>query len=153
MKQSMPTRNITAMLIVCCLLLCSCGDRGRLDVAKVYGTVTLDGKPLGKGVVIFTPEAGRGATGLIQPDGRYSLETYKPGDGAVLGKHRVTVVAREELPGQEAARPRSIKPDGPSLIPLFYTDSATSGVSFEVTSGGPHRYDIELSSTAKPAGS
>jgi hypothetical protein len=31
--------------------------------------------------------------GAIQPDGAYTLRTIKPGDGAVVGSHRVTIQA------------------------------------------------------------
>lgn len=130
----------------CLAVICGCGRGARLQTAKVSGTVSLDGKPLDRGTVIFTPASGRAATGKVQPDGSYTLETYRPGDGAILGTHRVAVIARQELPGDGLLGNRS----GPSLIPEFYGDSGKSGLSFEVMTDGPNVYHIELRSTAKP---
>ena len=135
------------IVLLCCLVTCGCGGADQLNTADVSGAVTLDGQPLAKGMVIFTPAAGRGATGTIQSDGTYTLGTYGSSDGAVLGKHMVAVVAREELPGGEG--PMQVRA-GPSLIPELYGDAATSGLSFEVTAGGDNVYNIQLSSQATP---
>lgn len=141
--------QIAALLSVAigALSLCGCGSGYKLETTTVRGKVVLDGKPLGRGTVIFTPQFGRAATGPIQSDGSYTLGTYKPGDGAVLGKHLVSVISREELPN---ADPLSMQV-GPSLIPVYYGDSGKSGLSYEVKSDGPNVYDIQLSSSAKPA--
>lgn len=70
-------------------------------VATAGGTVTMDGKPLSDLVVTFTPVAaadakegpGKSATGNTGADGKFKLSTYKMGDGAIVGKHKVTVFA------------------------------------------------------------
>ena len=69
-----------------------------------------------------------------------------------IGRHRVAVIAREELPARTGGGPPMPAQGGKWLIPPFYGDSALSGLSFEVKPDGPNRYDIDLSSTAKPAG-
>jgi hypothetical protein len=135
------------LVALCPLLLAGCGRGGRLETADVTGTVTLDGKPLAIGTVVFTPERGRAATGKLQSDGTYSLGTYATGDGALLGKHRVAVIARETLPG---AGPMSEK-SGAWAAPQFYSDHTKSGLTFEVKADNPNVYDIKLSSSAKPA--
>ncbi len=68
------------------------------DLAPVRGTVTLDGRPVTQGKVMFAPirtgqglEAGKPAIGLIQSDGSFKLSTYTDGDGAVIGEHWVTI--------------------------------------------------------------
>ena len=92
---------------VCALVVmfaAGCGSSS-FDVAPVSGQVTVEGKPLtGKYMVIFSPiaagakdRAGRAAAGQIEADGRYSLSTYEPGDGAVVGPHRVAVVPPGEI--------------------------------------------------------
>jgi hypothetical protein len=136
------------LLTICPLLFGGCGKGDRLETAKVTGTVTLDGKPLTIGAVVFTPERGRAATGHLQSDGSYALGTYRPGDGAVLGKHCVAVIAREETSGGIG---RSAEKSGAWVAPQFYSDFTKSGLTFEVKSDGPNVYDIKLSSSAKPA--
>jgi hypothetical protein len=81
-----------------------CGP-AQFDVAPVSGRVTVEGQPLtGQFMVIFSPiaqgakdRAGRPAAGPVEADGRYSLSTYEPGDGAVVGKHRVVVLPPGEI--------------------------------------------------------
>jgi hypothetical protein len=89
----------------CCLLLAAgllgmvltgcCG----LRLGKVSGRVTVGGKPVPRGTILFYPEAGPTAVGAIRPDGTYTLTTQKPGDGAVVGAHRVTIQATNVGPG------------------------------------------------------
>lgn len=122
---------------------CGCGVSDRPAIAMVSGIVLLDGKPLSQGTVVFTPEFGRAATGTIQADGRFVLTSYHPGDGASLGKHRVAVIAREQLPSDGG--PIGIRA-GRSLIPDFYSDNAKSGLTFEVGEGR-NNCEIKLSST------
>jgi hypothetical protein len=51
---------------------------------------------------MFHPEEGPTAVGAINPDGTYTLTTIKAGDGAVVGKHRVTIEATSVGPGSLA---------------------------------------------------
>jgi hypothetical protein len=68
-------------------------------MAPVKGRVTCDGKPLPDAAIILSPlavnendlEAPRAANGGIN-NGRFEyVSTYKEGDGAVIGKHRVLI--------------------------------------------------------------
>jgi hypothetical protein len=75
-----------------------CGDSGEHGVASAGGTVTLDGKPVPDLVVTFTPQAGaaggnpgKSATGRTDAAGKFTLSTYKVGDGAIVGSHQVAV--------------------------------------------------------------
>ena len=131
----------------CCLLLLSgCGGRTDLpDRAKVHGLVTLDGKPLGSGTVIFEPDASKGtrgppAYGQINEQGRYELTTDRdsPGDGAVVGHHKVRVQARQDVEPGQLAR---------SLIPAAYDDPNRSGLAAEVKAGEVNTVDLKLKST------
>ncbi len=134
-------------LAACGLASLSLGCRGAADrvaTAPVHGTVTLDGKPLPYGQVVFQPLSGRVAKGVIK-DGQFTLGTYEAADGAVLGRHRVSVTARKALEGEEPDALPGISRFGPSLIPERYGDSASSGLEFEVTSGD-NVFHIELSS-------
>jgi hypothetical protein len=58
----------------------------------IKGKVTLDGAPLSGASVEFVPEdGGHSAVGTTDSDGKFSLTTYKPGDGALRGEYRVVV--------------------------------------------------------------
>jgi hypothetical protein len=62
----------------------------------VSGKVTLGGEPLTAGVVVFTPDAGKGntskwtASGVIGKDGTYTLQTDTK-DGAPPGWYKVSI--------------------------------------------------------------
>jgi hypothetical protein len=130
-----------ASLPLCLLLLGGCGRGDRPATYRVTGAVTLDGKPLPFGAVVFAPERGRAATGQIRSDGTYTLGTYQPGDGAVAGKHCVAVVAREESRGGGPLAEKS----GAWVAPQSYSDYTKSGLTYQVKPDGPNVYDIKLS--------
>ncbi len=75
---------------VVALLLTGCGS-GRPETVPVSGKVTYGGAAVTQGKIVFHPDQGRSASGEIRPDGSYTLTTFDEGDGAVLGKHRVTI--------------------------------------------------------------
>lgn len=90
------------LLVVGLMLLAGCGGGPKL--VSVSGRVTMGGKPLANATVIFEPiaaaagtEAGGGAYGRTNADGRYSLK-YVLDDraGAVAGEHRVTITSAGE---------------------------------------------------------
>jgi len=57
----------------------------------VSGKVIYDGQTVTQGTITFYPEQGRSALGKIEPDGTYSLTTFSAGDGALPGRHAVTI--------------------------------------------------------------
>jgi hypothetical protein len=94
-------RNVSRMsaLFVGLTLFSACSDDGfGRQRYSVQGTVTYKGEKLAKGQISFVPvpeaQGGQAATGQIE-DGYYSLSTLTPGDGALPGKYKVTVVAKE----------------------------------------------------------
>ena len=90
-------RCLFLMGFVLGMLLTGCGGGPRLG--KVSGRVTFNGKRVPTGTIMFHPDAGPAAVGAIGPDGTYTLTTIKPGDGAVVGSHRVTIHATTVGPG------------------------------------------------------
>src|SRR5438045_8319245 len=102
--------RLAAVVVACALLPAGCNHGTALS--PVRGTVTLeDGSPLKKGMVIFEGTAADGravtARGEVKPDGSYQLGTYKPGDGAPLGKYRVPINPMDlsEVPDEEKKLP------------------------------------------------
>jgi hypothetical protein len=113
-------------------------------VVPVAGKVLYNGKPLPFGSVMFQPDQGQAAVGDIQADGSFKLSSYGPDDGAVPGKHKVSVSC------YEGHRPGKASGDslGKLLIPLKYTRFGSSGLSAEVkdTPGKePQEIVLELS--------
>lgn len=95
------------------------------------GTVTYQGKPLEKGTITFISDTGHLATGELQPDGTYELTTFEAGDGAVVGHHRVKIVADTADPNLMPGSSPGYKPPK-ELIPKKYADAQTSGLEATV---------------------
>lgn len=122
------TLSAIAMAIVV-----GCGE-SRTNIGRVEGIVRLDGKPLTGGKIQFLPTAGRSAIAEIQSDGTFTLGTYGNSDGALIGTHKVAVIAYEPGP---AGRPDPAKPRAPlkPLVPERYLAAGTSGLTYEVKPG------------------
>lgn len=118
------------------VMLVTIGNAGCADSSRktypVRGMVRFpDGKVLREGSVEFEilgREEPVTATGVIEPDGSFVLGTYDLDDGALVGKHRVVVIA-DHVIGSGAERPEFIPP--PTLDPR-YRDYRRSGLVHEV---------------------
>jgi hypothetical protein len=129
-------------LLLFAALLSGCADAGDQDTATVHGKVTYRGKPLPLGMVMFTPDnMGPTASGAINTDGTYTLSTYSTGDGAVIGTHKVAVIAKEEQTNFEA---NAAPTDGKRLIPDKYFLEVTSGLTAEVKPGEENEINFNL---------
>lgn len=119
------------------LVLVGCGDD---SLAPVSGVVLLDGEPLPRGTVRFTPSSGRGASGEIRSDGTFTLGTYGESDGALIGWHKVAVIAYEPAQGGGDGRPDMTQssPEINYLAPKRYMSPESSGLRYEVTPGRNH---------------
>lgn len=124
-------RVLCLLLVATLLALPGCNSGPR--TFPVHGKVTYKGKPVPNGTVLFTPlTVGPTATGEIGKDGSYSLTTYKPGDGAVVGKYKVTIVAMEDMTGR---LPEDRNPLPPPIIPDKYSTLGTTDLTGEVNEG------------------
>lgn len=118
------------------------------QMAQVTGKVVYNGQPLTFGTVAFQPPSGQPAVGDIQSDGTFALSTYRPGDGAVVGKHRVRVACYEsQRPGTKPTGGEQAL--GKSLIPLNYTLFDQSGLTAEVQAGENQPIVLELKGPGK----
>ena len=87
------------------VLLSGCGGP---KMARVKGRVLYNDRPVREAAVTFNPmpqsekdlEPGKPATGFTDADGYYELSTYRPYDGALVGKHRVTVTLDDTNPAR-----------------------------------------------------
>jgi hypothetical protein len=128
----------TTISLATLLVLAGCSD-GRLKTAPVKGTVTYNGKPVPQGSIMFQPEQGPVATANIK-NGSYSLKTYRNDDGAILGKHKVTVISLEDQSGR---LPEQRNPLPPPIVPLQYSFPDKSGLTAQVKDE-PNTIDFHL---------
>lgn len=125
-----------SLLIVTSLTGCGAASDAPV-LAKVTGTVMLDGKPLTRGSVQFLPDSSKGtsgrmALGEIGPDGDFTLTTTTTGDGAQVGFHKVSVTCVDAPPfDPKNPVPTTVK----WLIPEKYGSEHTSGLTAEVKEG------------------
>jgi hypothetical protein len=127
----MPAHTSRWAALAAALVLSGCGG-GQPKTAVVRGTVTYKGKPVPNGTVSFIPASGPAATGEIGPDGSYTLTTFRKGDGAVLGMHKVVIAAMQDMTGR---LPEDRNPLPPSIVPDKYTSIGTTDLTAEVKDG------------------
>jgi hypothetical protein len=149
--------------VFCCVVLLSlvgCGGGEKLNrppVYKVRGKVTLQGKPVkGADVTFMNKETNKSAFGKTDDNGEYQLTTFNANDGAVEGKHDVTIV---EIPpiastpaiadvNTDAYQPPGIgqdtMPAPKSSLPQKYADPSTSGLFGVVNKDGENVCDFDL---------
>jgi hypothetical protein len=83
-------RWVVPLLVVTCA---GCGDNGP-TIVPVTGTLTYKGKPITNARVDFLPEHGRESWGVTDEQGHFTLNYDRGHDGAVVGKHTVSVRPR-----------------------------------------------------------
>jgi hypothetical protein len=120
------------------------------EIVPVTGKVLYNGQPLQFGSVTFQPVRGQPARGEIQSDGTFELSTFRPGDGAVVGAHKVKIAC------YESQNPAAVKGPGEqslgrSLIPAKYTLLDQSGLTADLRSENSEPFVFELTGPAGPA--
>jgi hypothetical protein len=120
------------LLISAFFSVMGCGD-GKPTRVPVSGTVLIDGKPLASGAIQFVPEGARSSGSVIDNQGHFILSCYAPGDGAVLGKHKVRVTAAQSVSEKQLRWE----------APKKYSIIGTSGLEFTVD-GPTDKAEINL---------
>jgi hypothetical protein len=123
------------------LLLAGCGGSGNPPTAKVTGTVTLKGAPVDGALVTFNPERGRPASGVTDVSGKFTLSTFIKDDGAVLGKHKVTIA--ESNRDKPPPMPGFGEPL-PSRFPAKYGKAESSPLSENVEKGQKNDFTFDI---------
>ncbi|WZO97628.1 hypothetical protein EP7_004670 [Isosphaeraceae bacterium EP7] len=140
LKNALPTRYAAVAL----LALVGCG--GELEGPPreaISGKVTLDGQPLKKGLITFTPSAGGSdlvVSGLVI-DGEYTLPRA---EGPSHGPHRVDIWSKEAT-GKTI--PDRNDPENPmvvtrEIIPPQY--NVKSRLAAEVKPGDANHFEFDL---------
>jgi hypothetical protein len=149
-------RAAVAAAALCLLVFQGCG-RGRPETSPVSGHVTYGGKPVPSGRIVFYPGHGRSAMGTIEPDGSYRLTTFDSGDGALLGRHRVTIeatrIVRVPLPKSlgEESQFNGVAANGLGvlwLVPETYSRFESTPLTADVSRG---KNTIDFNLIAEPA--
>ncbi len=124
--------------------LIGCGDDGP-RIVPVNGVVTFKGKPIGQINVMFVPADGQGriAEGTSDGSGKFSLQTERPGDGAMMGEYKVSFKFLSESVPDMPGFAGGAKPE-PSPIPLKYGDENKSGFTAKVeASNEEFKFDLK----------
>jgi hypothetical protein len=140
------------------LPLGGCESAQHFEHAKVHGRVTYQGKPVPLGSVLFVPVVPpadgsmQPASGTINPDGTYELKSQADA-GAILGEHKVVVMAVDAGKTPENYDPTKGPPPGPvmaagshsfkMLVPKKYSDPASTPLTRKVVPGD-NTIDLEL---------
>ena len=136
--------SLVALATICLL---GCGGSSRPEVASVKGSVTFQGKPLaGADVTFIRAGASLFSTGRTDAQGKFSLTTYEPNDGAIVGPNVVTIVMPaisqdQALPDSPLTgeyfelRKQSQSNASKRELPAHYADPTASGLAVEVVSG------------------
>lgn len=123
----------------------SSSDAPKTVAAK--GTITVDGRPMGRLSVAFMPASGKVAMGETDDQGNFTLMTNEPGDGAVVGTYSVSVAPIYEstppMPGMDGY----VKP-GPPPFNKKFTDHTKSGLTATVDKE-PSKNDFKFDLTSK----
>jgi hypothetical protein len=145
-------RYLFVHVSICCaaLALSACGPARVDDLPRqaVSGKVTLDGRPLGRGTILFQPTSGLPTPAMVSiTGGSYSIPTAH---GLVPGSYKVSISSSEnsgpaekfgEAPGKTPPLPKE-------LIPPQYSTATT--LTAEVKEGASNSFDFDLTSAATP---
>jgi len=114
-------------------------SRARPKTYPTSGRVLWNGEPVENAIVALDSEVHKvTAVGTTDSQGSFRLETYRPGDGAVAGGHRVRI---------EKLETKSVTADGInqiSVMPQKYCKAATSGLTATVTEDGKTELVFEV---------
>ena len=120
------------------VLFTGCGG-DEFETAPVTGKVTVDGKPLGAGKIIFSPQstdnqaAGRVASTEVSADGSYKIY------GVVVGDHKVSVVLPLTEEEEEEEDEREMAADFAPKTDQTYTVAAGETNQIDVALTRPTR--------------
>jgi hypothetical protein len=124
----------------------------RVPIAKISGTVTVNGKepPVGTLIALYDPKSASGPKGkmlplytLCKPDGRFQFGTYGDGDGVPVGSYIILFAQLQYL-----ANGGYFPPDG---FKNLYNDpdKNTDKAEFKVDVTDPGRTDYRFDLTVE----
>ncbi len=139
-------RLVAKYSLVVMFLLATFGCEANQKTAALSGKITLDGKPITQGSVLFTASGGEkrnAASGDIKADGSYAVQIGQT-EKLIVGEYIAVVVSREpSTPHPDGGPPTP----GALITPEKYGDPQTSGLRYNVRPG-ENIIDIVLISDA-----
>jgi hypothetical protein len=153
-------KRLLAMAAALCLAA-GCGGT-KSGMAPVSGQVKLDGQPLEGAQIMFTPSAPQSGSkdastqsaGVTDKDGKFSLISFDAGEGALVGKHTVSISkstgttadgkAIDPNLASVAADMASSAVAAAGLVPAKYNQNTI--LTFDVPAGGTDKADFDLMS-------
>jgi hypothetical protein len=127
------------------------GCGGSDAFVPVSGKVTLNGNPLSGATVMFQPMgkpgsivAGEGSTGKTNDKGEFTLKSSTGKNGALVGKHSVSITALNPKVGEHDTRPPRGGWPTADKVPSRY--NAKSELTFDVGPGGTNQAGFDLTS-------
>lgn len=126
-------------LVLFGLSLAGCG--GGSETIVVTGVVTRNSEPLADADVSFIPESGRPGYGRTDASGRFTLTTFDEGDGAVPGKHTVTIMKSEVVNAATDTNPYA---QYRSVLPEKYGRPQESPFTAEVQHGSENDFSFDV---------
>lgn len=136
---------VLACFLACLVLASGCGrrldkwERLRPPVYPAGGTVLIDDLPQPGVLVIFeSTDKKISASGLTDGGGRFVLQTFVPGDGAIGGAHDVRIekwVTRD---------PQAAHPVQDNVLPKLYASPDKSGLKATVEPRGRNQFEFRL---------
>jgi hypothetical protein len=143
-------RHLLACTVLLPFLTAGCGGSNEFGVAPVSGRVTMDGKPLAEARVGFQPDftaatgnqAGSDAFGVTDAEGRYTLELVLGGEGASVGRNRVSISTYHGVEDPATGQGKVLAPE---TVPEKYR-GRTSTLTFDVPSAGTTEANFDLTS-------
>ena len=121
-----------------CVVLSGCGDN-HPETITVTGEVFHKGQPVEGASVVFTAD-GPLATGSTDAQGKFTLRTFRDGDGAIAGTHRVTITKNVS----EASTPENPYPVVKNMLPQRYARPDTSQLTAVVEADKENVFRFEL---------
>lgn len=129
-------------LMIALMLQVGCGPSGP-DIARVQGTVTMDGKPLPNAIIMFVPVGGRPSVSETDANGKYVLEFSGGRKGAIPGMNRVEINTGRLAYEKDGKNYPAVK----ESVPAQYNRLTT--LEFNVEAGKNNTADFALKSGGK----
>jgi len=120
--------NATWLTVLLAMAAGGCSAKSEFEMAQARGIVLVKGQPVAEIAVVLHPEKGPQSFGVTDAHGQFEMTTLTPGDGALVGEHKVTLVWTDPKATYKG-------PSGPSPIPERYSLPATSQLTTVIIAG------------------